>query len=88
MVVDGVIAGAAALVACRMEALAGLYLFPSHLSQEPAHAVILQELGLSPLLTLDMRLGEGTGAALAMPLLDAATRLVAEMATFADLGLA
>lgn len=87
VVVDGVIAGAAALAACRIESNVGCYLFASHLSQEPAHAVMLQEIGLSPLLTLDMRLGEGTGAVLAMPLLEAATRLVAEMATFADLGL-
>ncbi|HEU4965692.1 MAG TPA: nicotinate-nucleotide--dimethylbenzimidazole phosphoribosyltransferase [Bacilli bacterium] len=87
VVVDGVIAGAAALVAQRMVPGAGAYLFASHLSQEPAHAVILQELGLQPLLHLDMRLGEGTGAVLTFPLLDAATRLVREMATFADLGL-
>lgn len=87
VLVDGVIAGAAALVAHRLEEKVGAYLFASHLSQEPAHRVILEAIGLSPLLQLDMRLGEGTGAVLAMPLLESATRLVREMATFADIGL-
>ncbi|PWK14836.1 nicotinate-nucleotide--dimethylbenzimidazole phosphoribosyltransferase [Tumebacillus permanentifrigoris] len=87
VLVDGVIAGAAALVAHRLEEKVGAYLFASHLSQEPAHRVILDAIGLSPLLQLEMRLGEGTGAVLAMPLLESATRLVREMATFADIGL-
>ncbi|MFD2171901.1 nicotinate-nucleotide--dimethylbenzimidazole phosphoribosyltransferase [Tumebacillus lipolyticus] len=87
VVVDGVIAAAAALVACRMESGAQEVLFASHLSQEPAHRVLLQEMGLEPILMLDMRLGEGTGAVLALPILEASCRLVAEMATFADLGL-
>lgn len=88
VIVDGVIAGAAALVAYRLAEGVRDYLFASHLSEEPAHAVILQEIGLEPMLTMGMRLGEGTGAALAMPLLEASTRLVREMATFADIGLA
>ncbi|ARU61488.1 nicotinate-nucleotide--dimethylbenzimidazole phosphoribosyltransferase [Tumebacillus avium] len=87
VLVDGVIAAAAALVAVKMQSQAKEILFASHLSQEPAHLVMLQEMGLQPLLTLDMRLGEGTGAVLAMPLLEASCRLVEEMATFADLGL-
>ncbi|KEO81810.1 nicotinate-nucleotide--dimethylbenzimidazole phosphoribosyltransferase [Tumebacillus flagellatus] len=87
VLVDGVIAAAAALTAYRMEPAVGAYLFASHLSQEPAHRVMLAAMELSPLLQLEMRLGEGTGAVLAMPLLEAATRLVREMATFADLGL-
>ncbi|TCP55800.1 nicotinate-nucleotide-dimethylbenzimidazole phosphoribosyltransferase [Tumebacillus sp. BK434] len=87
VLVDGVIAAAAALVAVRIEERVKEVLFASHLSQEPAHLVLLQEMGLQPLLTLEMRLGEGTGAVLAMPLLEASCRLVAEMATFADLGL-
>jgi len=88
VLVDGVIAGAAALVAFKMTDLVRDYLFASHLSQEPAHAVILQAIDLEPMLTMDMRLGEGTGAVLAMPLLEASTRLVRDMATFADIGLA
>jgi nicotinate-nucleotide--dimethylbenzimidazole phosphoribosyltransferase len=87
VIVDGVIAAAAALVAARLEPMVRDFLFPSHLSQEPAHRIILDELGLAPLFDLHMRLGEGTGAALALPLLEASTRLVANMATFADLGL-
>jgi nicotinate-nucleotide--dimethylbenzimidazole phosphoribosyltransferase len=87
VLVDGVIAGAAALVACRLEEKVGAYLFASHLSQEPAHRVLLEAMELSPMLHLDMRLGEGTGAVLAMPLLESAARLVQEMATFADIGL-
>jgi nicotinate-nucleotide--dimethylbenzimidazole phosphoribosyltransferase len=87
VVVDGVIAGVAALVAARLQPQVAAYLFASHLSQEPAHAVILQELGLEPMLVMDMRLGEGSGAMLSMPLFESAVRLVAEMATFADLGL-
>ncbi|ASS76480.1 hypothetical protein CIG75_16955 [Tumebacillus algifaecis] len=87
VIVDGVIAAAAALVAVRMEERVKQALFASHLSQEPAHLALLQEIGLEPLLMLEMRLGEGTGAVLAIPLLEAACRLVSEMATFADLGL-
>ncbi|WP_236587596.1 nicotinate-nucleotide--dimethylbenzimidazole phosphoribosyltransferase [Tumebacillus amylolyticus] len=87
VLVDGVIAAAAALVAYRVEPKVGPYLFASHLSQEPAHRILLEAMELSPMLHLEMRLGEGTGAVLAMPLLQSATRLVQEMATFADLGL-
>jgi len=88
VLIDGVIATAAALVAVRIAPRAHTCLFASHLSEEPAHAVMLAALELQPLLHLNMRLGEGTGAVLAMPLLDASTRIVREMATFADLGLA
>lgn len=87
VLVDGVIAGAAALVAHRLEPKVGAYLFATHLSQEPAHHVMLQAMGLSPMLHLEMRLGEGTGAVLGMPLLESATRLVQGMATFAEIGL-
>jgi len=87
VIIDGVIAGAAALIAARMNAIVKQYLFASHLSVEPAHAVILRELGLTPMLHLNLRLGEGTGGALALPLMEAACRIVHEMATFADLGL-
>ena len=73
VVLDGVIVGAAALVA-------------SHLSPEPGHRLALDALGLRPLLDLGLRLGEGTGAALALPLLRAAADVLAEMATFESAG--
>ncbi|TBL78271.1 nicotinate-nucleotide--dimethylbenzimidazole phosphoribosyltransferase [Paenibacillus thalictri] len=87
VVIDGVITGAAALAAFRLEPRCKAYMFASHLSVEPAHRILLEELGLRPLLHLGMRLGEGTGAALAFPLMEAALKLTDEMATFADLGL-
>lgn len=86
VVVDGVITGAAALAACRIEPRCREYLFASHVSVEPAHRIVLDELGLKPLLVMDMRLGEGTGAVLALPVIESAIRLVSEMATFEDLG--
>nr|WP_156940446.1 nicotinate-nucleotide--dimethylbenzimidazole phosphoribosyltransferase [Paenibacillus forsythiae] len=87
VVIDGVITGAAALAACRIEPRCRDYLFASHLSVEPAHRIVLDELGLKPLLHLDMRLGEGTGAALALPVIESAVQLVSRMATFEDLGI-
>jgi nicotinate-nucleotide--dimethylbenzimidazole phosphoribosyltransferase len=58
----------------------------SHLSPEPGHAVVLEELGLSPLLNLDMRLGEGSGAALGLQLVNTALLLLRDMSTFEDAG--
>lgn len=87
VVVDGVISGAAALIACHIEPRCCDYLLASHVSVEPAHQRILQHLALKPILHLEMRLGEGTGAALAFPMIEAAARLAREMATFADLGI-
>ncbi|MOA60679.1 Nicotinate-nucleotide--dimethylbenzimidazole phosphoribosyltransferase [compost metagenome] len=58
----------------------------SHLSQEQGHESLLEEIGLTPVLQLDMRLGEGTGAVLAFTLIDAATKIMREMATFASAG--
>jgi nicotinate-nucleotide--dimethylbenzimidazole phosphoribosyltransferase len=87
VVIDGVIAGAAALAASRIEPRSRDYMLASHLSVEPAHRLILQDLGLKPMLHLEMRLGEGTGAALAFPLIESVTRIVREMATFEDLGI-
>jgi nicotinate-nucleotide--dimethylbenzimidazole phosphoribosyltransferase len=86
VVIDGFIAGVAALVAARLAPAAAAYLIASHCSVEIGHARILAALGLRPLLELDLRLGEGTGAALAMPLVDAALRVLHEMATFTDAG--
>jgi nicotinate-nucleotide--dimethylbenzimidazole phosphoribosyltransferase len=58
----------------------------SHLSPEPGHALVLADLGLRPLLDLGLRLGEGSGAALALPLLAAALAILADMATFESAG--
>jgi nicotinate-nucleotide--dimethylbenzimidazole phosphoribosyltransferase len=86
VVADGYISGAAALAAVRLCPEACDVLFASHRSAEPGHAVVLDALGLKPVLELDMRLGEGTGAALAMGLMDAAVRMMSGMATFAEAG--
>lgn len=85
-VADGFISGVAALVATRMAPAASGYLFPSHLSAEPGHRVVMDALGLSPVLEFDMRLGEGTGAALAMGIMTAACEVMSGMATFAEAG--
>ncbi len=84
VVLDGFIAGAAALVAARIAPAARNYMLAGHLSAERGHRVALKSLGLKPLLDLDLRLGEGTGAVLAFHLVDAATRIMAEMATFSE----
>lgn len=86
VVIDGFISGAAALIAVALAPQACSYLIASHRSQEPGHRHILHRLGLEPLLDLQLRLGEGTGAALAMPLLEAACRILNEMATFDEAG--
>jgi nicotinate-nucleotide--dimethylbenzimidazole phosphoribosyltransferase len=88
VVSDGYIAGAATLVALRLAPKAAPWVFASHRSAEPGHRVVLDALGLRPVLELDMRLGEGTGAALAMELLDAACAMMSGMATFAEAGVA
>ena len=85
-VVDGLISGAAALVAAAIEPAARPYMLASHRSVEPGHAAALEWLGLEPVLDLDLRLGEGTGAALGITLCVAACRLLDEMATFEDAG--
>jgi nicotinate-nucleotide--dimethylbenzimidazole phosphoribosyltransferase len=85
-VVDGLISSAAALVACALAPELPGYLVAGHRSAEPGHAVALQRLGLEPLLELGLRLGEGTGAALALTLCVAACRLLDEMATFDEAG--
>jgi nicotinate-nucleotide--dimethylbenzimidazole phosphoribosyltransferase len=86
IVMDGFPAGVAALAATRIAPAAGGYLIASHRSVEAGHRLVLQALGQKPLLDLDLRLGEGTGAALAMPLIDASLRILAEMATFSAAG--
>jgi len=84
VVVDGFISTAAALIAARLCPLAAEYMIAAHRSQEPGHALALQCLGKQPLLDLDLRLGEGTGAALAMNLVEAAVRVLTEVATFEE----
>lgn len=85
-VLDGLISGAAALIACAIEPRVRDYLVASHLGVEPGHAATLDHLGLRPVLDLGLRLGEGSGAALAMTVCVAACRLLDEMATFEDAG--
>jgi nicotinate-nucleotide--dimethylbenzimidazole phosphoribosyltransferase len=86
MVLDGFIAGAAALLAQRWCPHVGDILFASHLSAEQGHRSMLEELRLAPVLDLEMRLGEGTGACLLMGFLEIAVRIMGEMATFASAG--
>jgi nicotinate-nucleotide--dimethylbenzimidazole phosphoribosyltransferase len=86
VIIDGFISGAAALVASLIAPSVTGYMIASHRSQELGHGTLLRRLGLRPLLELDMRLGEGTGAVLALPLLEAAVRTLNEMATFDEAG--
>lgn len=85
-VVDGFISSAAALTAVRLAPRARGYLIASHRSVETGHKKLLESLELSPLLDLELRLGEGTGAVLAMGLVDASIRILHEMSTFASAG--
>jgi len=86
VIVDGLISASAALVAQAIEPRSAEYMIPSHKSVEIGHIVALKKLGLSPLFDLEMRLGEGTGAALAMYLVDQSLAILKNMATFEDAG--
>jgi nicotinate-nucleotide--dimethylbenzimidazole phosphoribosyltransferase len=86
VVIDGFISSAGALVAWKMCPAIEDYLFFSHKSAEAGHAVFFERFGARPLLDLGMRLGEGTGAALAMSLIEAAVKVANEMATFSSAG--
>jgi nicotinate-nucleotide--dimethylbenzimidazole phosphoribosyltransferase len=86
VLVDGFISAAAALVATRLQPRTGGALIAAHRSPEPGHAAILDALGLEPLLDLGLRLGEGSGAALALPLVAAALAVLSDMATFSGAG--
>jgi nicotinate-nucleotide--dimethylbenzimidazole phosphoribosyltransferase len=86
VVVDGFISGAAALVAAGIAPDVTRYMIAGHRSHELGHGAVLRRLGLRPLLDLDLRLGEGTGAVLALPLLDAAVNTLTQMATFDEAG--
>jgi nicotinate-nucleotide--dimethylbenzimidazole phosphoribosyltransferase len=87
VVIDGFISGAAALIAVNLCPQVKDYLIASHLSVEPGHRLILEYLGLSPLLNLEMRLGEGTGATLGIFLCEAATNILSQMKTFSEAGI-
>lgn len=86
VVIDGFIAGSAALVAAGICPEVKPYLVPSHRSVEVGHRAVFEALGIQPLFDLEMRLGEGTGAAVAMHLIDDALAILDEMATFAEAG--
>lgn len=85
VVIDGFISGIAALTAVRLAPECQKFMFPSHVSAEPGARVLLRELNLKPYITLDMRLGEGTGALLALNILECGARIMHEMGTFSDL---
>ena len=86
IVVDGFITGAAVLVAKLLQPHVVQRCVAAHVSTEPGHALLLDYLALQPLLRLDLRLGEGSGAALAWPLLESASRILREMASFESAG--
>jgi len=86
VVIDGLISSAAALVAVELAPSVRDYLIAAHHAQEIGHRAILDRLGLEPILDLGLRLGEGSGAALAFPIIDAAAATLSGMATFADAG--
>ena len=86
VVIDGYISTAAAALAYTLQPRVREYLFAGHRSEEPGHRFLLEYVGLEPILMLDMRLGEGTGAVLAMPIIESALQLYSDMATFATAG--
>jgi nicotinate-nucleotide--dimethylbenzimidazole phosphoribosyltransferase len=86
VVVDGFISTAGALIAARMNPAIDEYLFYAHLSSEAGHGQVLDVIGHRPILDLDMRLGEGTGAALGISVVEVSVKLMNEMATFASAG--
>lgn len=86
VVVDGFISSAGALVALKLKPEVRDYCFFSHMSAEQGHKIFFEKMGLAPLLHLDMRLGEGTAAALSMGLVEAGLKIMREMATFDEAG--
>ncbi len=87
VVVDGFISSAAALVAMRLAPAAKDYMFFAHMSAEPGHQTFFEHEGLRPIVDLGMRLGEGTGAVIAMQIIEDAVAIISEMATFAEVGI-
>jgi nicotinate-nucleotide--dimethylbenzimidazole phosphoribosyltransferase len=86
VVIDGFISTAGALIAYCIEPKTRDYMFAAHNSVETGHKAMLDKMGLSPILDLNLRLGEGTGAALAMLLIEAGLKIYKEMATFGEAG--
>jgi len=86
IVIDGLISTAGALIACTIEPAVKDYIFAAHNSVEKGHRVMLAAMGLTPILDLGLRLGEGTGAALAMLMIEAGLKIYNEMATFEEAG--
>jgi nicotinate-nucleotide--dimethylbenzimidazole phosphoribosyltransferase len=86
VVIDGFISTAGALLAYKLTPEALPYIIPSHLSSEPGHRIALELMGLKPMLTLDMRLGEGTGSAIGMLVIDCALSAYYNMLTFEEAG--
>lgn len=84
VVIDGFISTAGALIAYSIEPKTRDYMFSAHMSQEVGHKAMLDKIGLRPILDLDLRLGEGTGAALAMLMIEGGLKIYKEMATFAE----
>jgi nicotinate-nucleotide--dimethylbenzimidazole phosphoribosyltransferase len=87
VVMDGFISGAAAVLACRLCPGAKNYIFPSHGSAEPGTKVIMDDLKMEPIMYMNMRLGEGTGAALAFHIIGASMAMMNNMGTFGDIGM-
>jgi nicotinate-nucleotide--dimethylbenzimidazole phosphoribosyltransferase len=86
VVIDGFISTAGALIAYAIEPAVKDYMFAAHNSVEKGHAIILEKIGLKPILDLDLRLGEGTGAAIGMFIIEAGLKIYREMATFDEAG--
>jgi nicotinate-nucleotide--dimethylbenzimidazole phosphoribosyltransferase len=86
VVIDGFISGAAALIAYVLEPKIKDYMFAAHCSVERGHGIILDYIGLKPILDLDLRLGEGTGAALGIGIIEAGVKILTQMATFKSAG--
>ncbi|GFP20066.1 nicotinate-nucleotide--dimethylbenzimidazole phosphoribosyltransferase [Candidatus Hakubella thermalkaliphila] len=88
VVIDGFISGAAAVLAIKLCPKVQDFLIASHCSVEIGHQIVLQHVGLKPLMNMDLRLGEGTGAALGIGIVEASLKILAEMTTFAEAGVA
>lgn len=86
VVIDGLISTAGAIIAWAMEPAAADYMFAAHNSVEKGHRIMLERMGLDPILNMGLRLGEGTGAALAITLVEAGLKIYREMATFDEAG--
>ena len=86
VVIDGLISTAGALIAHTLCPTVADYMFAGHRSAEQGHQIMLEHMGLEPLLDLGMRLGEGTGGALAMHIIEAGVRIFGEVATFDEAG--